>query len=224
MFKASEFFAQEQQTAVEAAIAEAETKTSCEIVTVMASTSGRYDRGEDVAGLWLGAISVLCAWIVWPITSGGEGDWTSSSNVLHYAGWLLILVAGFLVGAVLAAKFGRLRLLFTPKAEITEEVESKAKQAFFDQRMHSTEGGTGILIYISLFEHMVVILTDETVISHLSDEDVSGHCGVVARSLADAKTEGLVSTIKALGEHLAEPMPCAADDVDELDNAIVFVD
>ncbi len=224
MSKASEYFTKEQQAAVEAAIAEAETKTSCEVVTVMTTSSGRYDRGEDIAGLWLGAIFLVGAWILWPINSTDMGNWESPSNVTHYAGWLVALFLGFIIGAVLSAKFGRLRLLFTPKAEQVEEVESKAKQAFFDQRMHSTEGGTGVMIYISIFEKMVVILTDESVQTHLSDGEVSKHCQTIAASLGQASAEGLIDTIQALGEHLAGPMPCMPDDVDELDNSIVFVD
>jgi putative membrane protein len=224
MQKASEFFTQDQQAEVEAAIAEAETKTSCEFVTVMASASGRYDRAEDIAGLWLGGIFLVIAWLKWPIEQVTDGSWSASSNTLHYAGWLAILAIGFVIGAVASAKLGKLRMLFTPRQEKLEEVESKAKMAFFDQRMHSTDGGTGVLIYISLFEQMVTILTDETVQSHVNDDEVAKHCAVVATSLAKASPEGLVSTIQALGESLATPLPCAVDDVDELDNAIVFVD
>lgn len=224
MSKASEFFSKEQQAAVESAIADAEIKTSCEVVTVMATSSGRYDRGEDIAGLWLGALCLVIGWYLWPIEPSNDGNWETSSSVPHYLGWLAALFFGFITGAILAAKFARLRLLFTPKPEQIEEVESKAKQAFFDQRMHSTEGGTGVLIYISLFEKMVVILTDETVQTHLNDSEVAKHCQKVASSLGQSSPDGLIETIQALGDHLAGPMPCAPDDVDELDNAIVFVD
>lgn len=224
MLKASEYFTKDQQTAVEASIAEAETKTSCEFVTVIASASGRYDRGEDIAGIWLGSIFMVIAWVVWPIQQSSEGTWEASSNVFHYAGWLAALLLGFIIGAIVSSRVGKMRLLFTPRQEQVEEVESKAKQAFFDQRVHRTDGGTGVLVYISLFEQMVTILTDETVKQHLSDDEVSTHCTTISKSLAHSSSEGLVSVLTKLGDHLAKPMPCASDDINELGNAIIFMD
>ena len=47
-------FSDEQRRAVAQAVAEAEGKTSAEIVPVVATASGRYDRAEDIVGLWTG--------------------------------------------------------------------------------------------------------------------------------------------------------------------------
>ena len=56
MIKATRLITDADRQRINAAIADAELHTSAEIVPVVASASGRYDRAEDIAGLWLGGV------------------------------------------------------------------------------------------------------------------------------------------------------------------------
>lgn len=223
MANASTFLTLDQKATVEAAIAEAEKKTSAEIMVVVAPSSGRYDRGEDIAGLWLGAIVLLVLWTLFPVTidaNSFDEPWIP----YEYFIWLGGLVGGFIVGAILASKVGKLRMLFTPTSEKQEEVESRARQVFFDQRIHHTKGGTGVLIYISLDERLVSILADETCLPHLPDHALEKHRDTLSTSLGKEPDKGLALVISTIGEELKDELPYQADDVDEIANEVVFLD
>ena len=64
MTRASQFFTADEKQAIEAAVTRAEARTSAEIVPAVATASGRYDRPEDIAGLWLGALCLIAAWLL----------------------------------------------------------------------------------------------------------------------------------------------------------------
>ncbi len=63
MQRASDFFNGEQRKHIEKAVVEAEAKTSCEIVPVVATASGRYDRPEDMIGLWMAIFAAITVWL-----------------------------------------------------------------------------------------------------------------------------------------------------------------
>lgn len=223
MQKAREFLTKDELAGVESAVAEAEKKTSVELVPVVAAASGRYDRAEDIAGLWLGAVLMVVAWSVLPIPHVEPGDW-GAAFPYQYLIWLIALVAGFVAGAVIASRTGWLRRLFTPKRELQEEVQRRAREAFFDQRIHHTGGATGVLIYVSLFERTVCILADAAVMKVLPAGEIERLCAALTTKMKSAPAEGLVETIKSLGETLSEPLPRAEDDADELENAVVLIE
>jgi len=223
MQRASEFLTKEEQASVEAAVAAAEGKTSVEIVPVVATASGRYDRAEDMVGLWLGGTLMVVLWFLWPVVPAEPGDWAASAP-LNYLGWLAALLGGFIAGAVVASRTGWLRRLCTPKREMAEEVERRAREAFFDQRIHHTAGGTGVLIYVSLYERLVCILADDAVLNVLPEGEIRRLCDELTAKLGNAPAEALAATIASLGDTLAAPLPRADDDVDELANAVVLID
>ncbi len=49
-------------------------------------------------------------------------------------------------------------------------------------------------------------------------------CDELTGKLGRAPADGLKETIASLGDSLAEPLPRADDDVDELENAVVVID
>lgn len=223
MGKASEFLTKQQQAEVEKAVIAAEKGTSVEIVPVIAASSGRYDRAEDLAGFWLGVLLMVSLWILWPAPPLEPGDW-GPGMPLHHAGWLAALVGGFFIGAALCARTPLLRRLMTPKKELEAEVQRRAREVFFDQRVHHTVGATGVLIYISLFERMVCILADETVLKALPEGEITRLCDRLRPQLAETPATGLVETIDSLGKQLAGPLPRTAGDRDELANVLVTID
>ncbi len=223
MRQASEFLTKEELATIEAAVVAAEGKTSVEIVPVVATASGRYDRAEDMVGLWVGSVFMVTLWFLWPVVPIDTGDW-GASLPLNHLGWIAALLIGFLLGAVVASKVGGLRRLVTPKKEMMEEVERRAREAFFDQRIHHTEGATGVLIYVSIYERLVCVLADDAVTKVLPDGEVRRLCDELTKTLGNKPAEGLAATIASLGNTLSVPLPRAEDDVDELANAVVLID
>lgn len=64
MRRASTRFDEEERRRINDAIIEAESRTSAEILCVVATDSGRYDRAEDMAGLLGGVLAMSAAWVL----------------------------------------------------------------------------------------------------------------------------------------------------------------
>ena len=225
MKRASKFFSEGEKQRIENAVAEAEAKTSAEIVPVLASASGRYDRAEDIAGVWLSIIAMGVTWAILQGQSAEAAQWGSTWARFELPLLILAMIAGYGLGMTVATYSWTLRRLFTPKKHMTAEVELGAGHTFFDRRVHHTEGGAGILIYISLFEHRASILADQTAHEKIGQEALDELCnelidGIKAGDLATA----LCEVIKDAGERLEKVLPRTDGDHNEIENTLVILD
>lgn len=221
MQRASQFFSEDQQKTIEEAVAGVEAKTSAEIVPVLATASGRYDRAEDLVGLWFGVVLLSLTWLLF---NGIETQWANS--VLYELPALLVALAlGFIIGAATAARIAWLRRLFTPKAEMRADVNLSARRVFVDWRVHRTRADTGLLVYVSLFERMTVILGDGAVYDALGQEGLERLCAQLTPVLQSADPgAGLCEFLRQLGDELAQKLPRGETDTNELPNSLVIVD
>ncbi|MEX2214488.1 MAG: hypothetical protein WD768_10190 [Phycisphaeraceae bacterium] len=218
-------FTQAQRDRVTAAVRDAESKTSAQIVPVIARASGRYDRAEDIAGLWLGIVFLIVAWFLYPLPQVEEDSWGGSPAVIQLMCMIIALIVGFFLGAILADKCRPLRRLFTPRRQMIDEVAARARMAFFDQTLHHTAGATGLLIFISLYEHRAAVLSDQAVLDKLGQPAVQSLCDELTAALKNGDTiEALCVTIALAGEKLGPVLPREAGDVNELDDALVVID
>lgn len=218
-------FTREQRDRVAQAVKEAEATTAAEIVPVVAAASGRYDRAEDVAGLWLGLILLTATWLFWPAPASEVGDWGAMPRIYELAALVVSVVIGFFIGAVLTARVAMIRRLFASQVEMRDEVAARARSLFFDNRVHHTAGATGLLIYVSLFEHKAAVLADQGVLDKLGGAAVEELCAQLTAELKKGDlTAALCNVIKAAGTRLAAVLPRQADDVNELADALVMID
>lgn len=227
MQSASTLFTDVDKQRIEQAVAAAEAQTSCEIMPVVATSSGRYDRAEDMIGLWLATITAIVLWLALPRHATEPGSW--GQFPLAYELMLLVagIVAAFAAGAWAGSRVGWLRRLFTPRVQMEEEVARRAKEVFFDTRVHHTAGATGLLVYLSLFEHMARVLVDQKILDHpaLGQAFVDRLCRQLTEAMHRSDpTVALCETIHAAGQQLANPLPRAEDDVNELQDALVVLD
>lgn len=207
------------------AVADAESQTSAEIVPVVATTSGRYDRAEDVVGLWLSVISLVLVASLWPPAPHEAGAWGGLPAWAHLAVLAGSVVAGFILGVFIASRIGWLRRLFTPRALIQEEVQSRARHVFFDNRVHHTQGRGGLLIYVSLFEHQAVLLADAAIVDALGQPSLDALCQQLTATLRTGDlTTALCATITAAGQQLANILPAQETKINELPDALVILD
>ncbi|MBI2434886.1 MAG: hypothetical protein HYV26_18685 [Candidatus Hydrogenedentes bacterium] len=224
MTRASQLFTETEKAHIEEAVTAAEAKTSAEIVPAVCTASGRYDRAEDIAGLWLGAILVALAWLLLPWERSNAGSWGLSWDRVQLPAMLLGLVAGFILGAALASRIAWLRRLFTSRKEMQDEVAVRARQIFYDQRVHHTAGCTGVLLYISLYERMAAVIADGPVVEKLGQPAVDQLCHDLTMLLRRGTAAEALSTVVAqAGERLATVFPRESSDRDELSNKLVLL-
>jgi len=224
MRKASEVISSEHRSQIEAAVSVAESRTCCEIVPVVATVSGRYDRAEDLVGLWCAMVGAAAIFLTFP-GHPEPGQWGSLSVWGQVGLLLVVMVVCFIVGAVLADRIHGLRRLFTPRSQMKEEVNVRARQLFFDRRIHHTAGASGVLIFVSLYERMAVVLGDRSVVEALGEKFPESLCQHLTSGLQkhDVAT-AICHTIQQAATSLETVLPQSSQDVNELPDTLVLLD
>jgi putative membrane protein len=225
MIKASSLFSEEQRRQVETAVAEAETKTSCEIVPVVATCSGRYDRPEDMVGLLSAILAAIAVWLMFPRPSNESGSWDGTPLYVGLLAMIAGVLVAFVAGVAAGNKIGWLRRLFTPREQMREEVLSRAREVFFDKRVHHASGANGMLIYVSLFEHTAVVLGDQVILEKLGQPFLDQLCQQLTADLHRGEPiNALRGAIEEAGKRLSGPLPRAKETINELPNALILID
>ena len=222
---ASSLFTPEESRRIESAVADAEKRTAAEIVPAVATCSGRYDRAEDIVGLWTGLISLAVVWLIFERPVEPLGDWGYATGTWRLLGLGLAVVAGFIAGAWLAQYVDPLRRLFVPRAERNAEVREAALRLFHDSRVHHTQTEAGLLIYISLFEREAAVIADRAVLDQVGQSGLDDLCAdLVNRLKNDSAANALCAVIQEAGDRLESVLPRSAGDRDELENTLVLID
>ncbi len=223
---ASEIFMAADREAISDAVAEAEKRTSGEILPVLATASDRYDRAEDLFGLCLAVAAVAAAWTVLQGVRPAAGDWESGLvPALGLAAILGVFVGFWVVGVIVADKVPFLRRIFAGRWMMKPRVEAAASEAF--ERFHArrTKAATGIVIYVSLFERRVAIRADRAISEKVPQEEWTAICSGVTRAMREGRPrEGFVEAIGKCGDLLARHFPVQPGDVNELTNELRVLD
>jgi putative membrane protein len=205
---AETFFTAAEQERIQSAVFAAEQKSSGEIVPMIVNSSGRYAEVE-MSGLAMGLVAgTLAALFV-------HDPWSSAE--MHMI-WPL---AGALLGYFLAG-LAAVKQRFLPKARVAESVHLRSLAAFTANGLHHTKAHTGILIFVSLLEHRVIVLADRGINQKVGagtwDEIV--HL-ITAGIKSDKACDAFCQAIERCGDILAAHFPRQADDKDELPNRLV---
>lgn len=206
--------------AVRGAIAEAEEQTAAEIVPVIAAASSSYERAEDVSGL---SGATVCAVITEAILLALPPD--PMLVAVRLVAIALAVLTGFVIGVVLAKRVPGWRRVWLSERRIDDEVVARAEQVFAAREIYQTAGGTGIMIYCSLFEQRATILADSMVGGRLGQADIKRWQQRLAQGIHDhAEADALVEVIRELGQALSESLPNHDDDRNELPDNIITID
>lgn len=206
--KTDGFFSADEKRRIEAAVTEAEQRTSGEIVPMVVEAAYDYPRAEIIGGGFFAlAFASLFSWW-W---------WHASLWAFLPAFLLLYLPCKWLIRFTPALK----RKLIAEE-EIDAEVEEKALVSFVEQGLHHTRDNTGILILICLFEHRVEVLADRGINALMPKETWQEIVAIVTDGLRRGQAcEALCRAIERCGEILAGHFPMREDDTDELPNLII---
>ncbi len=194
---------------VRVAIAELERHTDAELVTVLARRSGRY---TYVLALWAALLALAS-----PPVFGLLPHWLEEPHVFALQ-WLVfgVLVLVFHVPAIAR------RLV--PRALFREQAAALARRQFLENGLSSTRGRTGVLIFVSEYEHYVEVLADEGISSKVSPERWADIVAGFIQKVRSGRTlEGFLSCIDDCGRLLAEHVP-ATDQKNELPDHLRVID
>jgi putative membrane protein len=215
-----------ERQAVGEAVKAAEAGTSGEIVTIVADRSDSYhDAGLHYAVL---AIFVaLAGFAAWPDTylhllGLVSGGWVHEPSLTRVLTVLWVMLAVLFVFVRYGLNYMPLRLWLTPKATRRRRVRRRALELFKVGTEARTTGRTGILIYLSLGEHMAEIIADRAIYSVVPDTEWGNAMAALIKDVRDGRiADGMIAAIGQVGVILASHLPRADDDVDELPDRLI---
>jgi putative membrane protein len=193
---------------VSAAIAAAEKKTSGEIVAVVAAQSDSYAYAPF---LWAALIALIVPWPLifftwWPV------QWI----------FLLQLVVFAAVALILMLTGWRHKLV--PMAVKRQHAHGRAVEQFLVQNLHTTEGRTGVLIFVSVAERYAEILADKGIHAKVKPEAWQEIVDELTSDIGAHHTaEGFVKAINKTGALLAKHFPPGTSDPNTLPNHLIVL-
>jgi len=196
---------------IESAIADAESRTSGEIVPLLVRRSSTVGHVPLVSFTLL----LVCVFIsdlpVYLAELGGP--------FLAWLGACWLLAGGLALGV---SRLDAVQRLLTPRIDQVRQVDLRAQIEFYELEMSQTQDRTGILLLVSLMEHRAVVLADHSIAEKLDTK--------VWQELVDLMTQGvkrgdlaagLTQAIQRCGELLSPHFPIADDDINELRDHLV---
>lgn len=219
---------EQEHKIVSDAVAEAESNTSGEIVTVLADRSDGY---TEVVLLWASALAftAMSAFAAFPepfldlwdrLVAGWGHEW--STGELASMTIALGLIAFAVTWAIL--RWDPLRFAVIPAPVKTSRVHEQAIKHFKVGAERRTHGRTGVLIYLSMREHRAEIVADRPIAEKV-DAEVWGEA--MGDMLAEIKqgriAEGMAAGVRDVGFVLAQHFPRGEDDENELPDRLIEV-
>lgn len=188
----AQLFTRKDLDRIAAAVKEAEGKTSGELVPYVVDRSDEYDEAELRATIAGGILPLVVILIIQKFTS----LWLTVDT----PDVLLVTLACMLAGWGAANLFPSVKRLLAGQTLLARRVAQRAAEAFISEEVFATRDRTGILLFISVLEHRVVVLGDAGINAHVQQEEWNDVVGCVTRGLRSGRvTEGIVEAIALCG-------------------------
>ncbi|MBS0238790.1 MAG: TPM domain-containing protein [Proteobacteria bacterium] len=193
---------------ISAAITEAERNTSGEIVAVLAEQSSRY---QHIPFMWAGLLALV---IPWPLI---YYTWMPVQ-------WIFLIQLLVFLALLALAWHPRVRTSLVPKAILNANTRRRASEQFLAQNLHTTEGRTGVLIFVSLAEKRVEVIADSGIDALVPQgtwqkivDELTADIG------AGRAVDGFERAIKNIGDLLAAHFPPGDADPNVLPDHLIVL-
>lgn len=213
-------FSESDLQRINEAVKKAEDKISGEIVPVIVERSGFYSEG-NYRGSLIGAslmfvfMIILDRYII-----------TDAANTLYYDPVFIFIavILGGTVGAVLPNFIDPLKRLLVSQRQLDYSTRQRAENAFLEEEVFNTRHRTGIMIFISFFEHEVIVMADKGISKVVEQKQWDKIvAGLIAHIREGKIVEGLEASIQHCGEILLEKgFYKTEDDTNELGDELRF--
>lgn len=203
-------FSESDLNRIKAAVREAESKISGEIVPVIVGKSGHYTVA-NYKGCFLLASIVFVSIIIF------------DRYVPQYAVYdplmiFLFVLTGGLAGAALANYVPWVKRMLLSQQHLDHATRQRAENAFLEEEVFNTRHRTGIMIFVSFFEHEVIVMADSGISKVVEQKEWDKIVNTLTTNIRKGKiVEGLELALKRCGEILLDKgFVIEADDKNEL--------
>jgi putative membrane protein len=199
---------------IKAAVKAAEHKISGEIVPVIVEKSGYY----TIANYKGGIIGASFAFIIMIILD--RYVISDAGSTLYYDPVFIffVVILGGILGAVLPNFVPAIMRPLISQKHLDHATRQRAENAFLEEEVFNTRHRTGIMIFISFFEHEVIVMADRGISKVVDQKQWDKIVAELVSQIRSGKVvDGLEGAIKRCGEILLEKgFVSTADDVNEL--------
>jgi putative membrane protein len=203
------FLTAQERLAIERKVKEAEASTSGEIVIVAVAASSVYPSAVLASS---GAIATVLA-IAGTLLLRSENMWL----------FLALFAVFFMAANEVVKRAPLLKRPFVTRREIAEEVEEAAIRSFYHRKVHETRDRTGILIYISIFEHSVRVLADKGISAKVGTGAWQEIVDLITKGISEGRPgTAICSAVGRCGDLLKRHLPSRPDDRNELPDAMIL--
>jgi len=198
---------EQDKNAIAEAVRKAEATTSGEIAFAIAVSSGRYRHADFQAAL-AGMAVTAAIYLLLPVT--------------HTIGMVLwVELVSFAILFALIPQLG-FRRWFISAREMDARVQEAAFREFYSSGLYQTREANGVLIYLSLFEHRVVVLGDKGIHERMGAPHWNEVRDKIVRGIKEGKArEGICAAIEDCGKALSLHFPPRPDDINELPDQVI---
>lgn len=211
---AQQFLSDQDREKITRTVREVEQLTAGEILPMVVSQSYTYPMADVIGGMVLALPTAL----ILNYFIGGW-LWIGNQNLWLFLGLITVC---FIVYHRVCKHFFWLKRYFISQREIDEEVEEAATTSFLREGLYKTRDATGILIFISVFEHKVWVLGDEGINKKVSPDQWDKIVHIITDGIKQKnQAEAICHAVKEAGQILQKHFPIKADDRNELKNLIV---
>lgn len=199
----------EERERVADGIRVAETRTSGEILVLVARSASDY---WAIPALWAAIIAFAAPWpLIW------------LTSISAYAINLFQLLL-FIVLALLFSLPRKNRVRLVPRFLRRRRARQMAREHFFTQGLHRTRERTGVMIFVSVAERYAEVLVDDGIADRVDDGAWRAIIVALIESLRDNRMgDGLVVAVEAAATILSEHAPPRADDSNELPDKVIVI-
>jgi putative membrane protein len=203
-------FSAEDLERIKAAVREAESKISGEIVPVFVEKSGQYTIANYRAAI-LGATFVFMLIVLFD-------RYVPALSVYDPVLMFTFVVLGGVIGALKAQFIPFVKRLMLNQSHFDAATHLRANAMFLDEEVFNTSQRTGIMIFISFFEREVIVMADTGISKVVDQKEWDNLVRIIIEHTRKGKiTDGIVLAIKRCGEILLEKgFAISPDDVNEL--------
>lgn len=182
---------------ITAAVRKAEEKISGEIVPVFVERSGFYTIANYRGGILFGGIAFLLIILF---------DRYVPALAIFDPMLMFFIVASIgLAGGVLTHTLPPLKRMMLTRDHMDQATHKRAETAFLEEDVFNTRQRTGILIFVSFFEHEVIVLADKGISKVVDQKEWDTMVqGIIEKIRMGRVTEGIEAAILRCGEILLE--------------------
>ena len=196
------------------AVRDAERNISGEIVPVIVDKSGFYPVANFKSSLLFAALTFLAVIIL------DRYIIQDATQTLYYDPMFIFFMVfvGGVIGYFLPQLFPSFQRFFISQKHMDDATRQRAENAFLEEEVFNTRHRTGIMIFISFFEHEVIIMADRGISKVVEQKEWDHMVADLISHIRQGKiAEGIVAGIRRCGEVLLEKgFKKTEDDINEL--------